>query len=238
MKTRTFGTCLFASLGAASLVAVSAAAQTTAPATTEPATPAATQPAPAKLPYGADDVLKLSRAQVSEDVTLNYIKNSGTVYNLSPNDIVYLRNEGVSDRVLNTMLDQRKNVPIEQATQAATVNQLQAAAQTPAAPDPNAAAAAPAVPQYAPVYAQPAPTYVEPQPTYVPASTVYVIPYNSPGYGYASYSPYYYGGYSRYCGPSTVFSVGYSSGGRYGAYYGGYRGGYHGGGVYRYHGHH
>ena len=58
---------------------------------------------PAKLPYGVDDVLKLSRAQISEDITLNYVRNSGTIYNLAPKDIVYLRNEGVSDKVISTM---------------------------------------------------------------------------------------------------------------------------------------
>ena len=86
--------CLFASLGAASLVALSATAQTPAPSTTTTSTPAPTDSAPATLPYGAEDVLKLSRAQVSEDVTLNFIHNSGTVYNLAPKDIVYLRNAG------------------------------------------------------------------------------------------------------------------------------------------------
>src|SRR5438128_4692372 len=61
-----------------------------------------------KLPYGVDDVLKLSRAKVNEDIIQSYIQNSGTIYNLGPNDIVYLRDQGVSDRVLNAMLDQRK----------------------------------------------------------------------------------------------------------------------------------
>src|SRR5689334_18003178 len=36
-------------------------------------------PAP-KLSYGLEDVLKLSRANVSEDITLTYIQNSGTIY--------------------------------------------------------------------------------------------------------------------------------------------------------------
>ena len=81
--------------------------------------PGPSEAAAVNLPYGVDDVLKLSRAQASEDVTLNYIRSTGTIYNLAPNDIVYLRNEGVSDRVINTMLDQRKNVPAETATQPA-----------------------------------------------------------------------------------------------------------------------
>jgi hypothetical protein len=62
-----------------------------------------------------DDVLKLSRAQVGEDVTISYIQNSGIAYNLGPNDIVYLKNQGVSDRVVNAMLDERKRVIAQSA---------------------------------------------------------------------------------------------------------------------------
>jgi hypothetical protein len=75
---------LVASVGAASLMALNATAQTQAP-TTPPASPAAAADTAApKLPYGVEDVLKLSRAQVSEDITLNFIHNSGTIYNLTP----------------------------------------------------------------------------------------------------------------------------------------------------------
>jgi hypothetical protein len=219
-------------------MALRTTAQTPAPTPAETPAPAAKESASAKLPYGVDDVLKLSRAQVSEDVTLNYIHNSGTVYNLSPGDIVYLRNEGVSDRVINTMLDQRKNVPAEQAAQVAATSGAESTAPVVPAPDLGAVAAASAAPQYAPAFAQPAPVYAEPQPTYAPASTVYVIPYYSSRYSYANYSPYYYGSYYRYCAPSTVVTLGYRGGGRYGPYYRtGYRG-YHGGGRSRYYGHH
>jgi hypothetical protein len=219
-------------------MALNTPAQSSAPSTSETAVPSVADSVPAKLPYGVEDVLKLSRAQVSEDVTVNYIRNSGTIYNLSPSDVVYLRNEGVSDRVLNTMLDQRKNVPAEQAAQAAATAQIQAAAQVAPMPDATAAAAVPAVPQYAPAYVQPTPTDVEPQPTYVPASTVYVIPYRGSGYGYANYSPYYYGSYYSFGAPSTVFSIGFSSGGGCGPYYRGGHSGHYGGGHYRYYGRH
>lgn len=240
MKTWTIRTRLFASLGAASLVVLNTSAQTPAPASATPA-PAATDIAPVKLPYGVEDVLKLTRAQVSEDVTLNFIHNSGTIYNLSPNDIVYLRNQSVSDRVVNTMLDQRRNVPAETAAQTAPPLAV-ATSPAPVYSDANAAAAAQAAPQYAPTYPQPAPVYVQPEPTYPPASTLYVIPYSSPTYYYPSYSPYW-GGYSGYWGPSFGFSYGYRSGGYYNnGYHGGYRGGYHagysGGGHYRYYGRH
>ena len=231
MKTQTIRTRLFASLGAAGLMVLNTAAQTPAPTTTAAPAPAASDTAPIRLPYGVEDVLKLTRAQVSEDVTLSFIHNSGTVYNLGPNDIVYLRNQGVSDRVINTMLDQRKNVPAETAAQAAP-STAPATPPAPANADANAAAAAQAAPQYAPTYTQPAPAYAAPEPAYAPASSVYVIPYTSGGYYYPSYYPYY-GGYGYY-GPSVVFGFGYRGGG----YYGGYRGGYRGGGHYRYYGHH
>lgn len=215
MKTLAFRVCLFTSLGLASLVSFNAAGQTPAPATTETATPA-------KLPYGVEDVLKLSRAQISEDVTVNFIRNSGTIYNLAPTDIVYLRNQGVSDGVINTMLDQRKNVPAEAAAQAAT-SAAPPAPPAPAYPDAGAAQSAPAVVQPAPVCAQP---------DYVPPSTVYVIPYASSGYGYANGYPYN-GGYYGYGGPSVVVGIGYGRGGRYGGYHGGGYGGNRGGGHYR-----
>jgi hypothetical protein len=191
---------------------------------------------PAKLPYGVDDILKLSRAQINEDIILNYIQSSGTIYNLAPQDIVYLRNEGVADRVVNAMLDQRKRV-------------IEAAAQQPASP---AVPATPTVPDAGMVPAAPAYTYstatLEPQ----AASSLYVIPYPprtyayygtySPYSPYSYYRPYYYGGYGGYCGSGLGFGFTYSSGyhhGGYGGYPGWYRGGYYGanrGGSYAAHG--
>jgi hypothetical protein len=222
---------LFASLSAVLLVVPAATAQTETPATS--ATPAAADATPVKLPYGVEDVLKLSRAQVNEDVILTYIRNTGTIYNLAPKDIVYLRNQGVSDRVVNAMQDQRKNVPAELAAQTPPPSTA-AAPQAPVTSDANAGAA----PQYAPAYVQAAPTYVAPQPTYEPASTLYVIPYPYAGYRYPGYYPYSYGGYYGYGGPSVVFGFGYNNWGHYGHYNGGYHGRYYGGGHYGYHGHH
>ena len=90
------------------------------------AAPAAPETAPGKLPYGVADVLKLTQAQVGEEVVLNYVLNSGTVYNLGPKDIIYLRNQGVSDRVLTTMMNQRNLVAEESAQQAAALAESQA----------------------------------------------------------------------------------------------------------------
>lgn len=211
MKTRTSRISLFLSVGAASLVALGATAETPVPAATSTSTPSATDSAPARLPYGVDDVLRLSRAQVGEDITLNYIQNSGTIYNLGANDVVYLRNEGVSDKVLKAMLDQRKTVPAEVAAQTAASSTVQATANSGVS-----------TPQGAVVYVQPPATYVqaapvcvEPAPDYAPASTLYVIPYGSSGFSYYRYPSYYYG--RSYGYPSTVVSIhgGYSGGGRY-----------------------
>ncbi len=167
-----------------------------------------------QYPYGVDDVVKLSRAQISEDIIVNFVQNSGATYSLSSKDIVNLKSEGVSDRVINAMLDQKK---------AANQSQV-AAAQQPAPAVPNA----PVVPDantvaVAPTYIQPAPVYEQPAPA--PASTVYVIPYpqNSLYYGSYGYYPYrYFGPYCGYYGPAISFGFGF---GGYGHHY--YHGGHH-----------
>ncbi len=228
MKKNLWVRLLFATglmCGLAASVSFGADTNSTAAAGTAAPQAATPSPAPPRLPYGVDDVLKLSRAQIGDEIILNYIHSMGTVYNLKPGDIVYLRNAGVSDRVINEMLVQGR--------------QTEVAAQPVAPSVPNAAAVpsanvAPAAPTYvAPTYA--APTYTAPAPTYTyvqpsaPASSVYVIPYPTPSYpayynypysGY--YRPYYYGGY---WGPGITF--GFSFGGGYGGGHGGGHGGHH-----------
>jgi hypothetical protein len=234
MKTRTSQISLFLSVGAVSLVALGAAAQTSEPTTATTTTSLSSEAPPARLPYGVDDVLKLSRAQVGEDITLNYIHNSGTIYNLGPKEIVYLRNEGVSDKVITAMLDQRKSVPAEAAAQNAAQAQTAGTVtvQSFGVPATSTVQAAPVYVQPQPVYVQPMPVYVEPEPEYVPASTLYVIPYESSRCTYYRYPQCYYGGFCG--GPSTVVTIGggYVGGPRYfGATR---RGGGHYSSVYRF----
>lgn len=50
------------------------------------------------------EVVKLTKAGVGEDVILAYVKNSHTYYNLSANDILHLKDQGVSAVVLSAML--------------------------------------------------------------------------------------------------------------------------------------
>ena len=135
-------TCIFSSLAFA--LAFSAAAQepTALPAPEKPeSVPVAQEPNPpappapslattiqAKLPSGVEDIVKLSKAQIGEEVIAGFIRNSGSTYSLSPKDVIYLRDQGVSDRIVNTMLehrtapemtsDQNQNQPVELANSA------------------------------------------------------------------------------------------------------------------------
>jgi hypothetical protein len=169
---------------------------------------------PAKLPYGVEDVLKLSKAQISQDVILNYIQNSGTVYSLAPADILYLHNEGVSDKVVNAMIEKRSTGT---SAMIATSGQGSSASA-------SAVISAPVYQNSSVVVTSPAyeTAYVEPEVIDNSGSSLYVIPYY-PGGGYYSYPSYYRTG--PYCGVgySTVFNIG-----------GGYR---HSGGYYRGNGH-
>jgi hypothetical protein len=177
-------------------------------------TTSAAQTAPVQLSYGVSHIIQLSRAKVSENTIVNYIRNSGSSYGMDANQIVYLKQQGVSDTVINTMLNQPRQV-------------------AQAAPQPAYPTASSTATETATVVAQPAVTYVQT----VPSSTVYVIP-DTQTYQYYNnyYQPYYYpyyGGY-YYGYPAMSFSLGFGGGYR-GGYYrggwgGGYRGGYRGGG--------
>jgi outer membrane lipoprotein SlyB len=56
-------------------------------------------------PLSVADVKALAKAGISDDVIINQIKNSRTVYHLSPPDIIDLRDSGVSDNVINFMIN-------------------------------------------------------------------------------------------------------------------------------------
>lgn len=245
MKTMKFRTGFILALGViASLITVrSFAADTNSIPAATPSQPslsadssAVAAGAPVKLPYGVDDVLKLSRAQISEDIIVNYVQTSGTIYSLAPEDIVYLHGQGVSDRVVTTMLDQRKRATDAAAQQApVSVAAVQSDASAPTLAETPAPVENPApAPTYsvgAADYSEPAPAYTEPAQG---SSTVYVISYPAASaayYGYYPSYPYYagpyYGGYYR-----PVVSCGFRYGGHWGhygghPYYGGHYGHHH-----------
>jgi len=211
MKTRKFQRLplTIVVLTVLALVASNAVAQDATTATTaQPA--AASQPAP-QLSYGVPEVLQLSQAKVGDSVIVNYIQNSGNNYGLNAAQIIYLRKQGVSDTVINTMLNQRSQ-----------------SAQTASAPTASSDNSSAYNSQTVTTATQPAATYVQT----VPTSTVYVVPdtqtyyYNNWLYSrspyYCGYYPYY-GNYWSY----PAVSVSFGWGGGWGGYWGGYRGGWH-----------
>lgn len=215
MKTQTslrwFSTLTLAA--ALVLAARTVPAQDSATATT--ATANAGQPAPL-LSYGVTQIIQLSKAKVGDDTIINFIRNSDSSYGLDADQIIYLRQQGVSDTVINTMMSQPRP------------NQT-------AAPDPAPAATATAT-ATATIITQPAATCVQPADTYVPASSVYIIPdtqtYNYYAYSYRPYSPYYYSGYSYPCYRPVNYGAYYPAASftfRFGGGYGGgqFHGGWH-----------
>lgn len=81
------------------------------------------------VPLSVADVKSLAKAGINEDVMINQIKNSRTVYHLVSTDIIDLRDSGVSDKVINYMINTPNTVT---ETQPATVVVQQAPPPPPA----------------------------------------------------------------------------------------------------------
>ena len=214
MKTRNFQkpSLTLVALALLALMAGNAVAQDSSTATTaNAAPPAAVSQAVPQLSYGVPQVLQRSQAKVGESTIITYIRNSGNNYGLDAAQIIYLRQQGVSDTVINAMINQRSQPAQTTSTAAATSQSYSADATT-----------------------QPAVTYVQT----VPTSSVYVVPdtqtyqynnwlyYQNPYYPYYSYYPAYYY-------PYPAVSVSFGWGGRWGGWPGGgHDGGFRGGGFH------
>jgi len=175
----------------------------------------------ARLPYAMAEVIKLARAQVSDDVILSFVQNSRSTLSLSSDDIVRLRNEGVSDRVINAMLDKNARVVV-----GAPVNTGPAPVYADNSNPNPVDNQAPEQPVEAPLTPSGSSTYVIPYPPATAAYYGYYSPYYYPYYG----GPYYYGG------PIVSFGFGFGGhgfrGGHGGFHGGGFHGGSHGGGFH------
>lgn len=192
--------------------AVQAQSNETAPATPEPAVSSAEDrlARAMKIPSKVEEIAQLSKAGVGDPVILTYIKNSETTYNLNAQDIIKLRDQGVSAEVTAAMI--QRGGEVRQAAQE-TAKESQT-------PTPEIAAA----PTYQtqPVVEQPAPiTYVSTPVAVQPASTVSVYYF---GTSYRAAPTHYYPSYFSSPGYVT-FGSSYCAAPR--AYYGGYRGGYY-----------
>jgi hypothetical protein len=155
----------------------------------------------AQLLPGVADVLKLTRAQIGDDTIVAFVKSSKTAYYLKANEVVYLREQGVSDRVITAMLNQPRPAA---GTWPST------------APQGESSASAPAVVQTSTTHVQTAPVHVSPPPASV---------YPAPAYSYYDSYPYYYGGYWGFPFPRLSLSFGFGHGFHGHAFHGG---GFHG----------
>jgi hypothetical protein len=68
------------------------------------ATVATAQSAEVDVPAGVQDVVKLTKAGMSEDIVLAKVKKAGASYDLSTDQIIYLKNQGVSQNVITALL--------------------------------------------------------------------------------------------------------------------------------------
>ena len=181
--------------------------------------PAAVSGSAPELFYGVPQILKLVQAKVSDDTIIAYIRNSGNGYGLNADQIIYLRQQGVSDTVLTAMLNQPR---------------------TGALPKPTTSSPQPVT---SPAYAEQVPTAtVAPQVTYVqsvPDTVYYSQPYCYYYYPSCAWYPpvtYYYYGWGR--GWHGGWHGGWRGGGTVwgGSWHGGWHGsvpsgGWHGGGY-------
>jgi hypothetical protein len=167
MKTNNFTKSLLAVIAGLTLLAGSVGAQNSPVATAPP------------LAYGVPQILQLAQAKVGDDVIISYIRNSGNSYGLDANQIIYLRQQGVSDNVINVMLNQPKVASTPSST--------------------------PAQAEVSTAYAQPTTTYVQT----APASSVYVIPDTQSYYYNDYYAQPYYYPYYGWPYPGVSFSFGF-----------------------------
>jgi hypothetical protein len=172
-----------------------------------------------QLSSNTSGVLRMAKASIGDDTIIAYIKNSGNNYALDADQIIYLKQQGVSSTVLNAMLNQTGTI----GTATTTVSAPDTTVATTATPAPVAQTIldSPA-PASATEVVAPAVTYIQTPNTYYYASPagfyspIYVSPY--------CYSPYYYR-------PGVSVSFGWGGGFR-GGFGGGHVGvgGFHGGG--------
>ena len=72
-------------------------------------------------PLSIADVKALAAARVSDDVIINQIRNSHTVFHLSTADIIDLHNSGVSENVINFMINSPSLVGDDSSVQTTAV---------------------------------------------------------------------------------------------------------------------
>jgi hypothetical protein len=208
-----------------------ATATDTTPPPIVPDTPAAAAP---YISPATSQILHLTQAKVSDSTIIAYVQNSSTMYGLNADQIIYLKQQGVSDGVLNAMLNQSSKVAAEVAAQTPPPNYGQG---TP--PEQSSTAVV------QPTTAAPSAVYTVPDSqtaNYNAWASQYSYPYYYPYYAYYPYYyPYYYwpvtfSFYYGYPWYGWGWHGGYWHGGTWvgGSWHGGTWGGtgWHGGGTW------
>lgn len=86
-------------------------------------------------PLTVSDVESLVKAGIGDDIIISQIRNSRTIYHLTTTDIIALKNNGVSERIIDYMI----NTP----SQASSSEVSRVVGQTPPPPQPDPVTAAP-----------------------------------------------------------------------------------------------
>jgi hypothetical protein len=122
MKTQDFQKPLvvIAAVSVLFFLAENAVAQDSAASTAVPSATVQTAP---QLSYGVSQIVQLAQAKVGDSTIIAYVQNSGNSYGLNADQIIYLRQQGVSDGVINVMLNQRNNSPVAVAQTSTAVAQ-------------------------------------------------------------------------------------------------------------------
>ena len=66
---------------------------------------------PPRGPLGITDVVQMAQAHVTDEVIISQIRATGAVYRLSANDTIWLKQQGVSDAVVEEMLATANRIP-------------------------------------------------------------------------------------------------------------------------------
>ena len=90
---------------AAGLLPIIQAFPQPAPPPTDPGQPPTAPAVPANFAPAANEVIRLSEAGTTEDVIVAYVQRSTTPFNLSADQIVYLKDIGLSSAVITAMLN-------------------------------------------------------------------------------------------------------------------------------------
>ncbi len=165
-----------------------------APVTPEPIPQAKILTAPPLLSPGVQEVVDLARARVGDEVMLAYIEASTNLFQLSADEIIYLRDVGVSTNVVSAMVRHRQELQEKNLLPAAPSAQTAISSpappsEPPAAPPPAVSSAPPAEPaaETPPPATDAAAVAESPAVVEAPANATPPVTYN---YFYNTLSPY------------------------------------------------